>query len=81
MRDAIAVLNGGSSSINFSVYEIGEGGDLSPAVRGHIEGIGVGDPHRRGADDRPPHRGHPRGAAERRGIAVNGSDGGERFPL
>jgi acetate kinase len=38
MSDAIAVLNAGSSSIKFSLF-LSTNGDLTPALRGQIEGI------------------------------------------
>ncbi|MCP4115537.1 MAG: acetate/propionate family kinase [Desulfobacteraceae bacterium] len=44
MKEAIAVINGGSSSIKFSLYEIGKDRRLESCCRGQIEGIGV-DPN------------------------------------
>jgi acetate kinase len=44
MKKGIAVINGGSSSIKFSLYEIGEHRHLEPCCHGQIEGIGV-DPN------------------------------------
>lgn len=41
MKEAIAVINGGSSSIKFSLYEIGENRRLAPCFHGQVEGIGV----------------------------------------
>jgi acetate kinase len=41
MADSILVINAGSSSIKFSVYEIGDGAGLAPAYTGQIEGIGT----------------------------------------
>jgi acetate kinase len=38
MRDAIAVLNAGSSSVKFSLFDVGDG-DLAPAVHGQAEGL------------------------------------------
>lgn len=44
MPDAVLTLNAGSSSIKFSLFEIGPAGALAPASHGEIEGIG-GAPH------------------------------------
>jgi len=44
MKKGVAVINGGSSSIKFSLYEIGEDRHLEPCCHGQIEGIGV-DPN------------------------------------
>ncbi len=44
MKEGIAVINGGSSSIKFSLYEIGENRHLEPCCHGQIEGIGI-DPN------------------------------------
>jgi acetate kinase len=41
MTDTILVINAGSSSIKFSVYEVAEGTALAPAYKGQIEGIGT----------------------------------------
>ncbi len=40
MSDAILVLNAGSSSLKFSVFEVEESG-LAPAARGQVQGIGT----------------------------------------
>ncbi|HEV2219702.1 MAG TPA: acetate/propionate family kinase [Casimicrobiaceae bacterium] len=40
MRDAILVVNAGSSSVKFSLFDI-EGGALALALRGELEGIGT----------------------------------------
>ncbi|MBO0752306.1 MAG: acetate/propionate family kinase [Bradyrhizobiaceae bacterium] len=42
MRGPILVLNAGSSSIKFSVFETGSGHALRAAVAGQVEGIGTG---------------------------------------
>ena len=39
--DAILVLNAGSSSLKFSVYEIDASGEPAPLSRGQIEGLGT----------------------------------------
>lgn len=44
MKEVIAVINGGSSSIKFSLYVIEEDRRLEPCFHGRIEGIGV-DPN------------------------------------
>jgi acetate kinase len=41
MADSILVINAGSSSIKFSVFEVGDGGGLTAAYNGQIEGIGT----------------------------------------
>lgn len=41
MTDAILTLNAGSSSLKFSLYELGDGNRLSRLSEGRIEGIGV----------------------------------------
>jgi acetate kinase len=41
MADSLLVINAGSSSIKFSVYEVGDGGGLTAAYTGQIEGIGT----------------------------------------
>jgi acetate kinase len=41
MADTLLVVNAGSSSIKFSVYEVPDGGDLTLAYKGQIEGIGT----------------------------------------
>jgi acetate kinase len=40
MHQPILVLNAGSSSLKFSVYETGDDGGLRPAVHGQVDGIG-----------------------------------------
>jgi acetate kinase len=60
MGNAIVVLNGGSSSLKFSIYRIEEHDDLALVARGQVESLGH-DPHfkakdRKGnvlADERP----------------------------
>jgi acetate kinase len=44
MREPILVLNAGSSSIKFSVFERGDGDALSAVIEGQVEGIGAA-PH------------------------------------
>src|ERR1700686_4684323 len=41
MRQPILVINAGSSSIKFSVFETAAGRTLSPGVHGQVEGIGT----------------------------------------
>jgi acetate kinase len=41
MHRPILVINAGSSSIKFSVFEAAAGGALSPAIHGQIDGIGT----------------------------------------
>jgi acetate kinase len=41
MRDPILVINAGSSSLKFSVFEPASGGSLSQTMRGQVEGIGT----------------------------------------
>src|SRR5579862_188164 len=41
MREQILVINAGSSSIKFSVFDIGADGALSPGVHGQVQGIGT----------------------------------------
>jgi acetate kinase len=41
VADRLLVVNAGSSSIKFSVYEVGAGRGLSPASRGQMDGIGT----------------------------------------
>jgi acetate kinase len=41
MRGPILVINAGSSSIKFSVFESGDGTALSAGIRGRVEGIGT----------------------------------------
>jgi acetate kinase len=41
MADTLLVVNAGSSSIKFSVYEVAAGSDLALAYKGQIEGIGT----------------------------------------
>ncbi len=43
MPDAILVLNAGSSSIKYAVYERGEAAELTLRLHGHVEGLG-GEP-------------------------------------
>jgi len=40
MRESVLVLNAGSSSIKFSVYETAADRSLRPGVHGEVEGIG-----------------------------------------
>jgi acetate kinase len=49
MKQAIVVLNAGSSSLKFSVYTIDDGRELNLMVRGLIEGIGS-SPHFKAKD-------------------------------
>src|ERR1700761_4273113 len=44
MADAVLTLNAGSSSIKFSVFEVGDSDQLTLASFGEVEGIGVA-PH------------------------------------
>jgi acetate kinase len=41
MADTLLVINAGSSSLKFSVFEVGEGDGLTAAYNGQIEGIGA----------------------------------------
>jgi acetate kinase len=41
MREPVLVINAGSSSIKFSVFETGDGRALSAAIHGQVEGIGT----------------------------------------
>ena len=41
MSDAIIVLNAGSSSLKFSIYQISEHGELAVVARGQVEGLGT----------------------------------------
>jgi acetate kinase len=41
MHERILVINAGSSSIKFSVFETGADRSLSPAAHGQVEGIGT----------------------------------------
>jgi acetate kinase len=41
MHEPILVINAGSSSIKFSVFETGADRSLSPAAHGEVEGIGT----------------------------------------
>ena len=41
MHEPILVINAGSSSIKFSVFETGADRSLSPAAQGEVEGIGT----------------------------------------
>jgi acetate kinase len=41
MADTILVINAGSSSIKFSVYDIGESAELSLSLKGQVDGIGT----------------------------------------
>jgi acetate kinase len=50
MADTLLVLNAGSSSIKFSVYELTADGGLAAAVKGQIEGIGT-QPRLRARDE------------------------------
>jgi acetate kinase len=50
MTDTLLVLNAGSSSIKFSVYELTADGGLAAAVKGQIEGIGT-QPRLRARDE------------------------------
>jgi acetate kinase len=43
--DTVLVLNAGSSSIKMSLFRVSPAGDLEPALRGLLEGIGTGHPH------------------------------------
>ena len=49
MADAILILNAGSSSLKFALFEIGGASQLDPAVEGQVEGIDTA-PHFRAAD-------------------------------
>src|SRR4051812_4808523 len=40
MSDAIFVLNGGSSSLKFSIYRVGDQEDLALVARGQVESLG-----------------------------------------
>jgi hypothetical protein len=59
MHEPILVINAGSSSIKFSVFETGADRSLSPAAHGEVEGIGtalrlaVTDPQGRNLVERP----------------------------
>ena len=44
MTSAVLTLNAGSSSLKFALFEVAEGRDLKPTLRGQVEGIG-GQPH------------------------------------
>jgi acetate kinase len=50
MSDAIIVLNAGSSSLKFSIYQL-DGDDLTLAARGQVEGLGT-SPHFKAKDRR-----------------------------
>jgi acetate kinase len=51
MREPILVLNAGSSSVKFSVFESAEGDALSAVIEGQVEGIGAAPHlHIKGAD-------------------------------
>lgn len=41
MRDAVLVINTGSSSIKYAVYELGETNELSCSLHGQVQGIGI----------------------------------------
>jgi acetate kinase len=41
MQDAVLVINAGSSSIKFSLFEVGAEGALALATKGQVEGIGT----------------------------------------
>jgi acetate kinase len=41
MSETILVLNAGSSSIKFQLFDVGNGGELSLRAKGQLEGIGV----------------------------------------
>ena len=59
MHEPILVINAGSSSIKFSVFETGADRSLSPAAHGEVEGIGtasrlsITDPQGRNLVERP----------------------------
>src|ERR1700730_1723846 len=59
MHEPILVINAGSSSIKFSVFETGADRSLSPAAHGEVQGIGtasrlsVTDPQGRNLAERP----------------------------
>jgi acetate kinase len=59
MHEPILVINAGSSSIKFSVFETGADRSVSPAAHGEVEGIGtasrlsVTDPQGRSLAERP----------------------------
>ena len=44
MTSAVLTLNAGSSSLKFALFEVAEGRDLKPTLRGQVEGIGA-QPH------------------------------------
>lgn len=46
-RDSILVINAGSSSIKFYLYDIGPGDELTPRLGGQVEGIGTSHPRDR----------------------------------
>ncbi|MCD0503007.1 acetate/propionate family kinase [Bordetella petrii] len=50
MTDTILVINAGSSSIKFYLYDIGTGGDLAARMGGQVEGIGTLRPRLRARD-------------------------------
>ncbi|WP_255176072.1 acetate/propionate family kinase [Bordetella genomosp. 5] len=49
-RDSILVINAGSSSIKFYLYDIGPGDELTPRLGGQVEGIGTSHPRLRARD-------------------------------
>ncbi|ETI06003.1 hypothetical protein L557_0791, partial [Bordetella pertussis STO1-CNMC-0004] len=42
MSDNLLVINAGSSSLKFYLYEIAEGDELRPTLGGQLDGIGGG---------------------------------------
>jgi hypothetical protein len=64
MHEPILVINAGSSSIKFSVFETGADRSLSPAAHGRSRECQAGSPRqadRAQAVDHPPRRRHARG--------------------
>ncbi|OXC91421.1 hypothetical protein BMR85_010000, partial [Achromobacter sp. KAs 3-5] len=50
MSDTILVINAGSSSIKFYLYDIDASHQLAPRLGGQLEGIGTTHPHLRVRD-------------------------------
>lgn len=86
MSDNLLVINAGSSSLKFYLYEIAEGDELRPTLGGQLDGIGGSRPHLRiraqdghtllERDVAPTHAADVPGAQEVLGTWLSGHLGG-----
>ncbi|AOB25944.1 MULTISPECIES: acetate/propionate family kinase [Bordetella] len=91
MSDTLLVINAGSSSLKFYLYEIAEGDELLPTLGGQLDGIGGSRPHLRiraqdgqtllERDVAPTHAADVPGAQEVLGTWLSGHLGGAPYAI